>query len=58
VQRGEALTDDLVGAAALGIDDEGDTARVVLVRGVVQALGRRDSGVRHVTGSFVVREHP
>jgi hypothetical protein len=43
-QRRQALLDDAVAGPAGDVDDEGDAARVVLVRGVVQALPRRQAG--------------
>src|SRR5699024_3845491 len=36
-EGGEGLVDDVPAAAAVHVDDEGDAARVVLVRRVVQA---------------------
>ncbi len=40
-QRGDAVADEFVGLAALEVDDEADAAGVVLVFGVIKALGLR-----------------
>src|SRR5690606_32297405 len=48
LQRGEAGLDDLTGRSATERGDEGHAAGVVLVRGVVQPLPRRRSGLWRV----------
>jgi hypothetical protein len=42
----ESLIHDGVGLSALHVHDEADTACVVLVSGIIEALGRRHSGWR------------
>ena len=42
----ESLVHDGVGLSALHVHDEADTARVVLVGGIIEALGRRHPGRR------------
>ena len=42
-QRGQAVADELVRLPPLEVDDEADAAAVVLVLGVVEALGVRQT---------------
>jgi len=44
----EGLADDRVGLASLDVDDEADATGVVLVAGIVEALGGRLAGVRRL----------
>jgi hypothetical protein len=47
LQDRERLLDDAVGSPSLEVDHEADAARVVLVTGIVEALGRWHAWRRH-----------
>src|SRR5262249_2109946 len=50
-QSGETIADDLMRAPPLEINDEADAAAIVLVGGVIEALGCRDRGSHRIIPS-------